>query len=114
LADGETAKEIAPSFGVSHHTIDSIRRRKNWGHVRGPALAYASRSTGHGQRGAGNHWSKLTEEEAAEIKRRGQAGETCRALGREFGVGRATINRIVRGLSYGTPIPPEWHTSPQT
>lgn len=101
LANGETAKQIAPDFGVSAHTVDSIRLRKNWGHVKGPSMAYAPRSSGHGQRGEGNHGAKLTETQATEIRARGRAGETCRALGQEFGVGRATINRIVRGLSYG-------------
>ncbi len=105
LACGETCRAIAEALGVSSSTIEDLRKRKKWRHIRGPAAAYVTplhpRSTGNGQYGAKNHSAKLSEEQAAEIRRRTAAGETCTALGREFGISRSQANKIGRGLAYG-------------
>ncbi len=105
LAEGDTCQAIADSLGVSRSTIEDIRKRKKWRHIKGPPDAYATparpRSTGNGQYGSSNHAAKLTEEQAAEIRARTAAGEGCTTLGKEYGVSRATANRIGRGLSYG-------------
>ena len=100
LADGLTCKEVGAVVGVSASAIEDIRKRKNWRHIQGPTAAYAPRSTGSGQHGAKNHWAKLTQDQAEEIRRRGRAGETCRALGREFGISKAAANRAIRGETY--------------
>jgi hypothetical protein len=39
----------------------------------------------------------LSESQVAEILRRLERGETCRAIGAEFGVGHNTVSRIARG-----------------
>jgi hypothetical protein len=100
LATGQTCREVAERFHVSPSAIEDIRKGKNWRHLVGPAAAYLPRSTGSGQGGEDNHGAKLSMAQAEEIRRRGIAGEACRALAREFGVGHATANRIIRGLSY--------------
>lgn len=42
--------------------------------------------------------AKLTLQEVAEIRRRGRAGESATALGREFGVSGQYVGELVRGL----------------
>lgn len=105
LASGQTCQEVADALSVSRSTIEDIRKRKKWRHIRGPAEAYVTplhpRSTGNGQYGAKNHNSKLTEAQAAEIRRRTTAGESCTFLGKEFGISRSQANKIGRGLAYG-------------
>ncbi len=105
LAAGQTCQEVANALSVSRSTIEDIRKRKKWRHIRGPAEAYLTplhpRSTGNGQCGAKNHNSKLTEEQAAEIRRRSAVGESCTSLGQEFGISRSQANKIGRGLAYG-------------
>ena len=105
LASGETCRAIAETLGVSASTIEDLRKGKKWRHVRGPDAAYANplrpRSTGNGQGGAKNHNARLSEEQAAEIRRRTAAGESCTALGRAFGISRSQANKVGRGLAYG-------------
>lgn len=60
-------------------------------------------------RGAANPNAKLTDAQAAEIRVRGFAGASCRALSREFGVSKDAVNRIIRGLSYGEAETPKPH-----
>lgn len=107
LALSETCRAIAEGLSVSASTIEDLRKGKKWRHIRGPAAAYANplrpRSTGNGQVGAKNHNAKLSEEQAAEIRRRAAAGETCTALGNAFGISRSQANKIGRGLAYGVP-----------
>lgn len=100
LAIGHTCKQVGARLGVSGSAIEDIKKRKNWRHLVGPRKAYTPRSTGSGQHGTDNHFAKLTMAQAEEIRRRGLAGEPCRALGKEFGVGHAAANRIIRGVSY--------------
>lgn len=100
LAEGWTCREVGLLFGVSTSAVEDLRKRKNWRHVQGPADAYAPRTTGSGQGGEKNHGAKLTQPLADEIRARGLAGETCRALAKEYGVGHACVNRITRGVSY--------------
>lgn len=47
--------------------------------------------------------SKLTWDQAAEIRQRARMGETNRSLATAFGVGKTTISRIRTGSSYKTP-----------
>ena len=49
------------------------------------------------RRGAG---TKLTVEQVKEIRRRRNAGETCNALGLEFGVHGAHVSKITRGKKW--------------
>ncbi len=56
--------------------------------------------------GAKNGSTKLTEDQAREIRRRGLSGENCAALGREFGISRSVAWAITRGRDWqhlGTP-----------
>lgn len=52
----------------------------------------------HGTRINGSRcpWAKLTELRVAEIVRRFEAGESQRALAKEFGIGASSVHRIVR------------------
>lgn len=53
------------------------------------------------QRGAGHSMSKLTWEQADEIRRRYDGGGVSQqALADEFGVNQTVISKIVRGISY--------------
>lgn len=54
----------------------------------------AERGRARGAQGQCNHRAKIQPEQVDEIRRRRAAGETCAALGREFGVGRDQISRI--------------------
>ncbi len=101
LASGTSTTSIAAMFGVSAAAIDDIKRRRRWRHIVGPREAYRHVGASHGQRmGATNPCAKLTQAQADEIRRRGNAGEKCRDLGKAFGVGHALVNRIVRGEAY--------------
>lgn len=51
-------------------------------------------------RGAKHPSAKITEAQASEIRRRWAAGESSPVLGREFGMSRGNIMRIVRGKSW--------------
>lgn len=105
LATGQTCQKIAGALGVSRSAIEDLRQQKRWRHIIGPLEAYRTpthkRSTGNGQRGEENHAAKLTEDQAAEIRRRAAVGESCPFLAREFGITRGTAWRIARGQSYG-------------
>ena len=50
--------------------------------------------------GETNPLARLSNTQASEIRRRGLEGESCRLLAREFGVSKATTNKIIRGISY--------------
>ena len=54
---------------------------------------------GH-KRGVGHYEARFSEDQIREIRRRAAAGESNAAMGREFGVNRATIRRIVVGLTW--------------
>jgi len=58
----------------------------------------------------GNHrsYSKLTEEQASDIRIRHAHGETGEALAEEFGVSATQIRNIGRGDQWGTKAPIEW------
>lgn len=52
------------------------------------------------KRGAAHHAAKLTEERVREIRRRRAGGDAIRALAREYGVDRATIQAVVKRESW--------------
>lgn len=53
-----------------------------------------------GPRGPSHHSSKVTACQVLEIRKRASAGETGRALAREFGMTSASMSRIIRGAAY--------------
>ena len=88
LASGQTCQAVANSLGVSRSTIEDTRKRKKWRHILGPCGGIshppAPKEQGNGQFGAKNHGFKLSEEEAAEIRRRTAAGESCTSFGSDL------------------------------
>ena len=52
-------------------------------------------------RGNANHNTKLTEEQAREIKRRRKAGESGRSLAKEFNISEQTVALINTGKQWG-------------
>lgn len=55
------------------------------------------------RRGEHHHNRKLTWESVTEIRRRASSGETCHALGAEFGVRHQTISDVVRFVTWTMP-----------
>jgi len=60
------------------------------------AIRHGTHSKPPRLRGSENGFSKLTEDEVRDIRRRHAAGEAGRALAREFGVSATSIRRIHR------------------
>lgn len=58
------------------------------------------RGRGADQRGHRNGRAKLTQDQAAEIRRRHQTGETQGSLKQAFGVSQPTISRVLLRQSY--------------
>lgn len=50
--------------------------------------------------GESSHMSKLNNESVAEVRRRHAAGESCRSLGKVFGVTTRTISLVVKRLTW--------------
>lgn len=90
-ADGETLTRIAQDFGVSRTMIGYIRSGKSWAHS----------DPVEGQVRAGDFYRrKLTIEQVREIRQRSDGGEKDADLAQEFGVSRACIYLIRRGLNW--------------
>lgn len=53
-------------------------------------------------RGERNHRSKLTSSDVAEIRRRHLEGEKQTMIARDYGVGLAAINHIIRGRNWNS------------
>ena len=61
-----------------------------------------------GPKGERHPDAKLTAEDVIQMRFRARGGESCRALGRAFGVGHAQANAIIRGAAWkGVPMPSE-------
>lgn len=63
----------------------------------------SSRGRARGGHGEGHRNAKLTWEIVREIRRRRAEGESCAALGREYGVGRDQVSRICTGKVWTEP-----------
>ncbi|MBW2092850.1 MAG: hypothetical protein JRI34_12115 [Deltaproteobacteria bacterium] len=60
------------------------------------------------RKGSLNPTSKLTEEQVLAIRKKySEGGSSHRALASEFGVGKATITRILSGKNWGWLLPPK-------
>lgn len=97
--EGQTThRELAERFGLKRESVSEILRGNNWKHIAaefgGRAPCLRSRS------GAKNAATKLTEAEASSIIRRFAAGESRKALAREFGVSTVTVAHIGHGLGW--------------
>jgi len=98
-----TECEMRTEVGCASETYE-------WAHVHGTdaqdvnnyrQLCKSCHVTYDNQRGAGHAMSKLTWEQADEIRERyGRGAVSQRALADEFGVGQTAVSRIVRGLGY--------------
>jgi len=83
--DGLLHREIAAVFGVCRETIGDIVRHNRWTHVTGEP---------HVQWYRGSH--TLTEDQVLEIRRiYAQGGISQEKLGKQFGVGRASVSAII-------------------
>lgn len=89
--------EIPPGMNVCHKC--DIRACVNPEHLflgtQGDNVRDAARK-GRLARWDRHHQSVLSLEQVSEIRRRAGAGETHKSLGKEFGVSRATVGRMVR------------------
>jgi hypothetical protein len=97
--EGWSRSKIAARFGVSPATIDDLVRGTRWRHIPRPA-GFAERRRSCGMGGAFNPSAKLTWEEAEEIRARRRAGESSDMLAKAYGLGRATVFKLVAGDTY--------------
>jgi len=100
LATGVTAKRLGEIYGITRHAIEDIRSGKNWGHVPRPAKLIERLTTGNGQNGANNHNARVTWDEVVEIRRRAASGEHVVTLGKEFGLSKAAVYKLIAGQTY--------------
>ena len=93
---GMLQRSIAARFGVGEATIRAVLCGKSWSHVARPPL---SPHIGHRTfaRGERNGRAKLREADLSEIFRLRDSGVTHREIALRFGVGRATIGRVLYG-----------------
>ncbi|HEY7035096.1 MAG TPA: hypothetical protein VH482_27395 [Thermomicrobiales bacterium] len=80
---GATIKELADKYATTPATVSAFL------HAAGV----------HVKR-RGSTWSKLTDDQVLEARERYANGETCRALGEEFGVSGEGIRKAILGLTY--------------
>lgn len=100
LAIGATAQQLAEKYNITRHAIEDIRTGKNWNHLPRPPRLVARLSTGNGQNGANNHYARVTWDQAQQIRARAAAGEHIVTLGREFGMSKAAVYKLVAGNTY--------------
>lgn len=118
LAAGESRNSVARSFGIGFSTVTALARGKTWRDVATPEIlsavadANARRQPICGDRhhtkvrpetiryGARASGAKLTDLQAAEIRREWAAGAKGRALAVRYGVSPQTISGVVRGERY--------------
>jgi NUMOD4 motif/HNH endonuclease len=96
-AAGESQASLAREFGVSQAAISEAVTGRTWFWL---AAGPISPRPPHRQRGDAHHMAKLTREIVAECKRRNAAGESQRALAREFGVTQATMWKAITGSTW--------------
>lgn len=91
---GVTQAQLAAKFGVKPITIHPIVTGRTWTHVGGPIThKYSNEFRNHNQ--------VLTAKDVGEIRRRyAEGGVLYRELATEYGVGRSTIDSIVRRTSW--------------
>ena len=76
-----------------------------------PNLSWGDQSANWDDRrrhGTFRAYAKLTHEQAAEIRRRFQSGETGAALGREFGISGTQVRNIGQGHQWAVAAPIQW------
>lgn len=89
-----TLEALAEQHGISFQTVSEIKNGKIWKHLPGSwEHDGAARKI---NRGSANGSAKLDEQRVLAIRARLAAGETCAALGREFGVTDCLIGFIKR------------------
>jgi hypothetical protein len=91
---GERSRAIAARFGVSWHTVNDIRSGRSWRHISRPTIPR------QGLHGANNPSAVMSWDTAQEIRRRKAGGESAEALYKEYGIGRATIYKLLAGETY--------------
>lgn len=94
---GASLKELALEFGVTKTLVSTICRGRAWAHARGPVVASFQV----------NHGSKITNEQAVEIRNLRASGEKLKDIARRFGVDHTAIASICLGKtkrSAGGPI----------
>jgi DNA invertase Pin-like site-specific DNA recombinase len=115
VADGAMLSDVARQYGVTDVCISNVVRGNIWKYAAGPinrnlshwtvrhpertAKGAANGAILHPEtlkRGEDNPASKLTEEKVREIRRRVEAGETKRAIGRDLGVTDVLVGMVAR------------------
>jgi DNA invertase Pin-like site-specific DNA recombinase len=95
--DGISKTAIAKQFSIDVTTVKQIVKGRSWKHV-APELTVVEERR---QQGSKHPVSKLDEEKVLSILEKYAAGGTSyAALGKEYGVDRSVIRRIVRGESW--------------
>ena len=95
--DGASLKELALEFGVTKTLVSTICRGRSWTHVGGPVVAPFQV----------NHGSKITDEQAVEIRNLRALGAKLKDLASQFNVNHTAIASICLGKtkrSAGGPI----------
>lgn len=95
---GQKAEHIAKRFDLDPSTVGDILKGTHWRHMLGtkgcPTLKQLKAIK------TARAPSKLTTEQATEIKRRIKKGEPIKPLAREFGIAFQTVSDIKRGKSW--------------
>jgi hypothetical protein len=99
-AGGITMTALAREFGISLGTIQDVLKGHRYAHVPG-ALNLTDRRKDRQARGERVPCHKLTEAAVVAIRARFAEGEVTKAaLGRQFGVGRTTIHKVLAGRQW--------------
>jgi len=97
---GEEQMALAQEYGVVHHTINQIKLGKTWAFLTGHKRSTTPlpRQPPPDLHGEERYNSFLTDDQVREIYRRAWAGETMRALAKEFGFASSSaISAIKHG-----------------
>jgi protein gp37 len=115
--DGQTVRELVHRLVLAafdRPAVDGEQGRHRDGDPSNNALgnlSWGDQSANWDDRrrhGAFRSYAKLTHEQAAEIKRRFEAGETGAALGREFGISDTQARNIGDGQQWAVAAPIQW------